>query len=150
MWDLYFGMGCVSKDVLHCIHMQYIYMYLSAGALFALVDVLWITYVVTPMYRANLGSIIAEKFAAAPAIAFYFLYIFGIMYFAILPGMQAGSWRLAAVNGAIFGVMTYATYCLTNMAIMKVWPLSITIADIVWGGLITAFVAAVTVALFVK
>ena len=125
-------------------------MYLSAGALFALVDVLWIMYVVTPLYRSNLSVILAEKFAAAPAIAFYFLYIFGMMYFAILPGMQAGSWKLAAMHGAMFGVMTYATYCLTNMAIMKVWPLSITIADIVWGGIITAFVASVVVALFTK
>jgi uncharacterized membrane protein len=128
--------------------MNYIYMYFSSAALFAVIDLVWITYVVTPMYRANLGAILAEKFAAAPAIAFYLLYILGMMYFAVVPGMQAGSWKLAAMHGAMFGFMTYATYCLTNMAIMKVWPLSITIADIAWGAFITALVSGIIVYMF--
>lgn len=123
-------------------------MYLSAGVMFAAADMLWVTYVVTPMYRTNLESILADKFAATPAIAFYVLYIFGMMYFAIIPGMQADSWKLAAMNGALFGIMTYATYCLTNMAIMKVWPLSITISDIAWGAFATALVSAAVVMMF--
>ncbi len=123
-------------------------MYLSAGVMFAAADMLWVTYVVTPMYRTNLEYILADKFAATPAIAFYVLYIFGMMYFAIIPGMQADSWKLAAMNGALFGIMTYATYCLTNMAIMKVWPLSITISDIAWGAFATALVSAAVVMMF--
>lgn len=128
--------------------MQLLYMYLSAAGIFAIIDIVWITYVVTPMYRTQLSAILAEKFAAAPAIAFYVLYIAGMMYFAIMPGMNAGSWKIAVLNGAVYGFMTYATYCLTNMAIMKVWPLSITIADIAWGAFITALVSGLVVFLF--
>jgi uncharacterized membrane protein len=35
--------------------------------------------------------------------------------------------------GAIFGMITYATYDLTNLATLKEWPLSVTIIDIIWG-----------------
>ncbi|KKP57177.1 MAG: hypothetical protein UR49_C0002G0045 [candidate division WS6 bacterium GW2011_GWF2_33_92] len=34
---------------------------------------------------------------------------------------------------ALFGLTTYATYDLTNLATLKGWNLKITIIDLIWG-----------------
>jgi len=35
--------------------------------------------------------------------------------------------------GALFGMLSYSTYDLTNLATLKNWPVSITVIDIIWG-----------------
>lgn len=49
----------------------------------------------------------------------------------------------ALVHGAIFGLVTYATYDLTNLATIKDWPLIVTIVDLAWGATIGAAVGYV-------
>lgn len=98
---------------------HFISLFASAFVLFAAIDVFFITYVVTPLYRSKVPEILAEKFAIVPALLFYFIYIFGIVYFAIMPALKDGSWTTAFINGAILGAFAYATFTLTNMAILK-------------------------------
>ena len=43
--------------------------------------------------------------------------------------------------GALFGIIAYATYDLTNLATLKAWPIQIVIIDIIWGGLLTLIVS---------
>lgn len=123
-------------------------LFASAFVLFAAIDIFFITYVVTPLYRSKVPEILADKFAIVPALAFYFIYIFGIVYFAIMPALKNGSCTTAFVNGALLGVFAYATFTLTNMAILKNWPLVIAASDIVWGALLTGTVAALVVWFF--
>ncbi|MFZ2151912.1 MAG: DUF2177 family protein [Minisyncoccia bacterium] len=123
-------------------------LFASAFVLFAAIDIFFITYVVTPLYRSKVPEILADKFAIVPALAFYFIYIFGIVYFAILPALKSGSWMTAFINGALLGVFAYATFTLTNMAILKNWPFVIAASDIVWGALLTGTVAALVVWFF--
>jgi uncharacterized membrane protein len=43
-----------------------------------------------------------------------------------------------------FGLITYSTYDLTNLATIKDWPLTITIIDLIWGtflGGLTSFLS---------
>jgi uncharacterized membrane protein len=76
----------------------------------------------------------AEKVNYAPAIIFYFIFIIGITLFVIGPAYVGGrDWVFAIVYGAVFGLVTYSTYDLTNFATLKKWPLNVTLADIAWG-----------------
>ncbi len=68
-----------------------------------------------------------------PAMAFYIVYIAGLVYFAVRPALAAADWRNCVVSGAMFGLVAYATYDLTNQATLRLWTTRITIADIGWG-----------------
>ena len=59
--------------------------------------------------------------------------------------MAKHSWQSALTLGAFFGLVTYATYDLTNLAVVKDWPLAITFADLAWGAAIAAITSTVTV-----
>lgn len=77
-----------------------------------------------------------------PALAFYALYIVGILVFAVAPGLEAGSLGRTAALGAFLGLFAYATFDLTSMALFRDFPGSVVAIDLVWGMCITAGVAA--------
>lgn len=78
------------------------------------------------------------------AIIFYLLFIIGLITFVILPAIEKHSWSHALLFGALFGLITYATYDLTNLATLKEWPVVVTIVDLVWGMVLSASVSLVT------
>lgn len=127
---------------------HFLSLFASVFVLFAAIDIFFITYVVTPLYRSKVPEILAAKFALVPAITFYFIYIFGIVYFAITPALKSGSGTMAFINGALLGAFAYATFTLTNMAILKNWPFVIAASDILWGALLTGTVSALVVWFF--
>ena len=112
--------------------------YLAAGIAFLIVDAVWLTTMADMLYRPLLGDKLEPQFRLAPAICFYLIYIAGIVFFAILPALQSGGLGRAALNGAVLGLVAYATYDLTNQATLRDWPLAITLADIPWGAFVTA------------
>jgi uncharacterized membrane protein len=65
----------------------------------------------------------------------------GISIFAIYPAVHKDSAYNAILMGALFGIFTYATYDLTNLATLKDWPLNIVFIDILWGALLSAIVS---------
>lgn len=117
--------------------------YLAAGIAFAVIDAVWLTQVGPRLYRPALDAVLAERFNLPAAIAFYLVYIAGIIALAVLPAAreEAGLAR-AAANGAMLGFVAYATYDLTNQATLKAWSWKITLADIGWGTFLTACAAA--------
>jgi uncharacterized membrane protein len=74
--------------------------------------------------------------------SFYFIYIVGILIFAVRPGLEAGSLAKACLFGALFGFFTYATYDLTNLATLRDWPVLVTVVDIAWGTVLCTLVSA--------
>ncbi len=78
------------------------------------------------------------------AIIFYLLFILGLVFFVIMPAVDKSSWMYAVLVGALFGLVTYATYDLTNLALTKEWPLLITIVDLIWGMTLSASVSVLT------
>ena len=121
---------------------RYALAYVVSGVVFAALDMIWLSLAGPALYRPILGSILAERFSAPPAIAFYLLYVLGITVFASAPGLRAESWTKAALLGAVLGLVAYATYDLTNQATLKVWATRITLADMAWGAFATASAAA--------
>lgn len=120
-----------------------IYIYLAAVPVFFIIDMVWLGFLGRGIYQKQIGYLLGDVNWIA-AIVFYLLYIVGILVFAVFPGIEAGSFWKALSLGAFFGFMAYATYDLTNLAVVRDWPLTITIIDIIWGTFLTGSVAAIT------
>ena len=117
--------------------------YILTLLLMLVIDGPWIALVALPMFRTTLGQdMLTARFV--PAVLFYLVYAAGIQIF-VLPAGQ-GSWPLTALNGALFGLFTYATYDLTNYATLRGWTAALAVADIAWGMVMTAVVS--TLAMF--
>ncbi|KPF63465.1 hypothetical protein IP69_19000 [Bosea sp. AAP35] len=112
--------------------------YAAAALAFLAVDAVWLSTMANLLYRPLLGDMLAPQFALAPAVAFYVIYIGGIVFFAIRPALVTGRLATAALHGAALGFVAYGTYDLTNHATLRDWPLIITVADMIWGTLLTA------------
>jgi uncharacterized membrane protein len=126
--------------------MKWITAYIVAAISFGVLDAIWLRWAGPNFYRPNLGELMAESFRIGPAIVFYVAYIAGMVWFAVRPGLTGGLAQ-ASLNGALLGALCYATYDLTNQATLKVWPVHITIVDIIWGAFATC--VAATIAAFV-
>jgi uncharacterized membrane protein len=83
----------------------------------------------------------AENTVWPAAIAFYILFVVGIVYFAINPGLEAGSLSQTLKNAALYGFFTYMTYELTNYAVIEGWPKGLVLVDIIWGVVLATSVA---------
>jgi uncharacterized membrane protein len=123
--------------------MKFVVAYAAAAAFFFLVDLLWLGLVAKDFYRASIGHLMGDGFNIPGAIAFYLIYTVGVFIFAVNPALEAGDWQKAALMGALFGFFAYATYDLTNLATLKDWPLSLTLADMAWGTVLSGAVATV-------
>ncbi len=115
--------------------------YLLTTIVFFAVDMAWLGFIAKGLYKKYLGSFLSDKVNWPAAIIFYLLFIIGIFYFAILPAVEKNSLAKAIISGALFGVFTYATYDLTNLATLKDWPLPIVFIDIIWGAVLTGIVS---------
>jgi uncharacterized membrane protein len=121
---------------------HYAIAYVSTAVVFLVLDAIWLGTMADRLYRPAMGSILLERFALAPAVAFYLIYIAGVVVFAVTPALQSGRWTTALGYGAMLGLMAYATYDLTNQATLKDWSWTVTIADLCWGTFVTAVSAA--------
>jgi len=111
--------------------------YGSAAFAFLILDMIWLSTMNAVLYRPVLGPLLADQVRLAPAIVFYLLFVAGIVYFGIIPGLEAQRWTVALLNGALFGFFAYATYDLTNHATLKIWETHVTLADMAWGTFVT-------------
>ena len=116
-------------------------LYLLTIPVFFLIDMVWLGYVAKNFYRRNLDFILSPEVNWPAAITFYLIYIVGILFFAVAPALERESMAKALLWGGLYGFFTYATYDLTNMALIKGWPLKIVIVDIAWGVVLCALVA---------
>lgn len=119
-------------------------LYFVALPVFFLIDMVWLGLVARDFYRGQIGSLLKADVNWVAAISFYLLFIAGLVFFVIEPAMKSGHWTSALFVGALFGLMTYATYDLTNLATLKDWTLTVTIVDIVWGMVLATSVSTVT------
>jgi uncharacterized membrane protein len=123
----------------------YLKLYLLTVPVFFIIDLIWLGVVAKGFYQKHLGYILSQNVNWAAAILFYLIYINGILIFAVIPGLDKNSLRHAAVWGALYGFFTYATYELTNLALLKDWPLNIVFVDILWGVVLCSAVASLSV-----
>ena len=122
----------------------YVKLYGLTVPLFFVIDIIWLGVVAKSFYQKNLKYILSPNVNWTAAIIFYLIYIAGILIFAVLPALAKDSLRHAAVWGALFGFFTYATYDLTNLALLKDWPIVIVVVDILWGVVLCSAVATLS------
>jgi uncharacterized membrane protein len=117
-------------------------LYALTVPVFFAVDMVWLGLIAKPFYAKQIGHLMAAKVRWTPALLFYFLYIAGIVFFAVLPALERGGLGRAVLSGAVLGLIAYATYDLTNLATLREWPVLVTVIDLVWGMVLTGSVAA--------
>jgi uncharacterized membrane protein len=121
--------------------MPWIAAYIASAVTFLALDALWLGVVAQKMYQREFGPLLLEKPNMAAAAVFYALYLVGIVFFAVKPALEAGSWSRALIHGALFGLIAYATYDLTNLATLKGFPFKVVIPDLAWGAFVTSAAA---------
>lgn len=115
--------------------------FIIAAAVFGALDALWLGLIANRFYKSQIGYILADKPNMVAALIFYAIFIIGLVVFVINPSDTV----LKALGmGALFGLVTYATYDLTNQATLAKWPITITVVDIIWGISASAITAVVT------
>ena len=124
--------------------MQFIKHYLIALVVFTLIDLVWLLVISRKLYQDKIGHLMAEKVNFTAAALFYLLFIAAIVFFVINPALEKQSILFAIGAGAFFGLVSYATYDLTNLATLRDWPVSITVIDLIWGSFITSATSAIT------
>ncbi len=122
--------------------MRMVVAYLSAAAVFLVLDLLWLGYIASGFYRNELGPLLAESVNIPAAVAFYTLFVAGLMIFAVAPALESGGVLRALQLGALFGFFAYATYDLTNLATFKGVTWRVAVVDIVWGSFLAGVSAA--------
>jgi uncharacterized membrane protein len=115
-------------------------LYLLTIPVFFVIDMIWLGYVSRNFYKTQLHHLLSPEVNWTAAFLFYFIYIVGIIFFAVRPGLEAESLIRTCLLGALFGFFTYATYDLTNLATLRNWPITVVIVDIAWGTLLCTLV----------
>ncbi len=108
-------------------------------------DAIWLGAVAKRFYSHKLGYLLAPDVRWWAAVSFYLVFAAGVAYFVVLPLAASGSLGRVFVTGAFFGLVTYATYDLTNQALIRDWPVVVTVIDLGWGALLTGAVSVIGV-----
>lgn len=101
-------------------------------------DMVWLGLVASDLYQRQIGHLMAPAPNWPAALAFYAIYIAGLVHFVLMPAVEHRSGGRVARDGAFFGFVAYATFDLTSLALLRGWPLAITLIDLAWGATLTA------------
>lgn len=115
--------------------------YLITLPVFLVIDLVWLSLIARKFYAQYLGFLMKTDVNFVAAGLFYLLFVVGLVVFSVLPALEKNSWAQALFLGALLGLVSYATYDLTNLATIKDWPLVVTIVDMVWGTILGASVS---------
>jgi uncharacterized membrane protein len=113
-------------------------LYLPALVVFLVLDALWLGVVARGFYREQLGDLMRPDVRWGAALLFYLLFIAAVLVFVVLPALERGSLAYAIGMGAFFGLVAYATYDLTNLAVLRGFPAKVAVVDMAWGAAVTA------------
>jgi uncharacterized membrane protein len=121
---------------------KFLFRLLAALVSTTLLDFLWLGQLMGGFYRTELGPIVLTDpdggFAPRlfPTIIVYLLIPLGIALFTRPAQAAAGlNPRLipSAIKGAVFGLVLYGTYDMTNWSLLKAWTPTIALVDTAWG-----------------
>jgi uncharacterized membrane protein len=118
---------------------RYLVLYLATALVMLPLDLLFLGFVAKGFFNSQVGDMLGEV-RLSPAILFYLIYVGGIVLF--VNGAPGTTWQSAALFGALFGLVCYATFELTAMSLLKHWTWPVVMVDMAWGAALTAVVAA--------
>ncbi len=123
---------------------MFLKLYLIALPVFFAIDMVWLALIARNFYKNQLGFLMRPEVNWSAAILFYVLFLLGLVVFVIEPALAKKEWVQALGKGALFGLITYATYDLTNLATLKDWPFTVVWVDMLWGTVLAASVSIIT------
>ncbi|MFI3284955.1 MAG: DUF2177 family protein [Erysipelotrichaceae bacterium] len=112
---------------------QQLKLFMITLLIFLVVDFVWLAFISRSFYQQQLGHLMSEKINWVAACIFYVLFVCALIYFVIQPSLQTQNIQQLIISSLFFGLITYATYDLTNLATLASWPLVVSLVDIVWG-----------------
>jgi len=116
--------------------------FIFVSIIFLIIDVIWLSITVKLLYRPALGGLLNDKPVMWAAVLFYIIYTVSLAIIILQPAISNDSIFQALWTGIIFGLVTYGTYNLTNMATIKDWSPTIVFVDMLWGGCLTGISSA--------
>lgn len=123
---------------------DFIKLYSLATVIFLAIDGVWLTLIAKSFYAKHLGYLMSTTPNLLAALIFYLINIVGIVVLVLQPALAEKSMTKVIIWAALYGLCTYATYDLTNLATIKNWPVIITIVDLIWGTTLTTAVALIS------
>lgn len=117
--------------------------YIAAIITMFVLDLIWLSILAKPLYNRGIGHLMAAQPKLGFAALFYLVFVFGLMWFSVRPNMHVKGVKSAFIAGCVFGFFVYASYDLTNLALLKNWPLGLSLIDMTWGTLLSGLCAAV-------
>ncbi|RPA67886.1 DUF2177 family protein [Cyclobacteriaceae bacterium YHN15] len=129
---------------------MFLRLYIIALFIFFVLDMAWLGLIAKNFYQNQLGFLMKENVNWTAAIIFYLLFLVGVVLFVIEPAVYKKEWKFALVYGALFGLITYATYDLTNLATLKDWPVKMVVVDMIWGTFLASSVSVFTYFIYMK
>ena len=123
---------------------MFLKLYLITLPVFFAIDMIWLGLVAKNFYAKQIGFLMKTNVNWPAAIIFYLLFIVGLVVFIITPALRQQSWQSALFFGALFGLISYATYDLTNLATINNWPLLVTVVDLIWGSVLAGSVSLIS------
>ena len=132
--------------------LHWIFLWIAAAAVFLALDMLWLLWLGRCFYVSEIGDLLRQPPNLGAGIAFYLLYVTGLMIMVIWPAVEARSAMQALIFGGVLGLLAYGTYDLTNLAVMKGFTVKIATIDMIWGTLLTAATAGIAawIGLFIR
>lgn len=94
------------------------------------IDFIWLGLVARNFYKKELAAF-STTLSLPAAFLTYVLIAAGIVIF-VLPKASGDIYK-ALLWGALFGLITYGVYDLTNLATLKGWSIKMLAVDILWG-----------------
>ena len=120
---------------------RYLAAFLTIIIVMIALDFVWLGVVAQPMYQQGIGHLMATQPNLLFAGLFYLVYVIGLIFFTIKPYASRKGVYKTALSSAFFGFFVYASYDLTNLALLKHWPVNLAIIDVAWGVFISGFSA---------
>lgn len=117
--------------------------YLLTLPVYIVLDILWTGFVGNRFYIPQIGSLMKPNINWVAIVLFYLIFTLGLVLFVISPAIEKQSVMHAILYGALFGLVTYATYDLVNLGLIKDWTVLISIIDIAWGVIVCGTVSAI-------
>lgn len=123
---------------------RFLKLYAIALPVFLVIDFVWLRLIARQFYQNQLGHLLRSDVNWLAAVLFYLLFVVGIVLLAVWPALEQRSLARAAWLGALLGLVAYAAYDLTNLALLAGFPAVVAVVDLAWGAVLCASVSVIT------
>lgn len=115
--------------------------YLATFVTFVALDAVWLSLVAIGQFQRALGTMLLAQPNLYAAAIFYVIFTGGLIFLAVRPALERRSLATTISHGAVVGLTSYATFDLTNLAILRGWTLELALLDMAWGTALSAIAA---------